>query len=57
MGDFFIYFFITLPHGQLHNVFRGFTSIFGGWMLLCQELIMAERQSPYNYTACNTILM
>ena len=30
--------FITLPHGQLHAVFRGFVSISGVWMLFWTEL-------------------
>lgn len=32
-------FHITPPHGQPHEVFGGFISVPGGWMLLCKELV------------------
>ena len=44
-------YFITPPHWQPQAVFRGFSSISGGWMLLCKELIMAE-ESPHMSMQC-----
>ena len=38
--------FITLPHGQPHAIFRGFTPISEGWMQLCKEFVVAE-DSPH----------
>ena len=31
----------------LDAVFREFISIFGGWMLFCQELIIKAEESPH----------
>ena len=45
-------FIITSPQGQPHAVFGGFISVAGGWLLLCQEPIVAEGgRSPCNNAA------
>ena len=34
-----------------------FLSIFGGWVLLCEKLIVAENSLPHNYSAHKNISM
>ena len=43
--------------GKPHAGFWGFTSISGGWMLLCTEPIIAKVIPPHNHAAYNKILM
>ena len=50
-------FFITLPHGHPHTVFKGFIFVYGGWVLLCKEFTMAKDSPPHNYAVHDNILV
>ena len=46
-------FVVLLPHhmGSCMQSSEALSLFSGGWMLLCEQLIMAEKWSPHNYAA------
>ena len=44
--------FITPSPGQPHTIFRGFTTVSGGWMLLCEECIRDCKDRAHTTMQC-----